>query len=273
MRASDIRVTLTVVVLLALGACSGVIRKPELRDGAPPHRADIGLIPDPEPRAEPPSPGGNTSPYTVMGRTYHVLASAEGYRARGIASWYGSKFHGRATANGEVYDAYAMTAAHRTLPLPTYLRVTNLDNGRKVVVRVNDRGPFREDRIIDLSYAAAYKLGFQETGTARVELEAVGEEPSKQVVKIDESKSSGELNGILLQAGAFRSLAGAERLRAALSMLLETDVFIDRTEGDLAPWYRVRIGPIHDPERVANLRRLVTEASFAMPVVVGTPGQ
>ena len=121
---------------------------------------------------------GNKSPYTVQGRSYEVLDSSSHYRASGIASWYGTKFHGKHTANGEIYNLFGATAAHRSLPLPSYVRVTNLTNERSVLLRVNDRGPFRDDRIIDLSYGAALTLGFAEQGTAPVLVEAVAQSDS-----------------------------------------------------------------------------------------------
>jgi rare lipoprotein A len=129
-------------------------------------------IADARPRSEPLNPGAN-SPYSVLGRKYVPYQSLTPYRQRGIASWYGRKFHGKRTSSGERYDMYAMTAAHTILPIPSYARVTNLSNGRSVVVRVNDRGPFHSDRIIDLSYAAAYKLGYVNAGSTHVEVEAI----------------------------------------------------------------------------------------------------
>lgn len=129
-----------------------------------------------EPRIEQPSRAGNRSSYEVWGKTYQVLPDATGYEKRGTASWYGEKFHGYATSNGEIYDMYKMSAAHRSLPLPTFARVTNLDNGRSVIVRVNDRGPFHSDREIDLSYAAAARLGFLDNGTGSVKVEAINPE-------------------------------------------------------------------------------------------------
>ncbi|HBQ01515.1 MAG TPA: septal ring lytic transglycosylase RlpA, partial [Gammaproteobacteria bacterium] len=116
---------------------------------------------------------GNRSPYTVLGKTYTVLPTERGYSERGVASWYGEKFHGHKTSNGEVFDMYMASAAHKSLPIPSFLRVTNLDNNRSLIVRVNDRGPFHGDRIVDLSYAAAMKLGYAERGTARVHLESI----------------------------------------------------------------------------------------------------
>jgi rare lipoprotein A len=141
------------------------------RDGAPWWDVDVSRIPD----AVPMPHYGNykANPYTVMGKTYYPIRDSRRYSAVGTASWYGTKFHGQATANGEAYDLYGMTAAHKTLPLPSYVRVTNLDNGKSVILRVNDRGPFYSDRIIDLSFAAAKKLGYAESGTARVKVEGI----------------------------------------------------------------------------------------------------
>lgn len=127
---------------------------------------------DPTPIYEPPSRGGNKH-YQVFGKHYQVLSTAKNFTEKGIASWYGKKFHGHLTSNGETYDMFAMSAAHKNLPLPTYVRVTNIENGKQAVVRVNDRGPFHSGRIIDLSYAAAYKLGVTQTGTANVKIEAL----------------------------------------------------------------------------------------------------
>ncbi|GAA0557574.1 septal ring lytic transglycosylase RlpA family protein [Halomonas salifodinae] len=145
-------------------------------DAYPELPPDVSNVPDAVPRIEPRSRGGNRSPYQVWGQSYRVLDDARGYRGAGIASWYGEKFHGYATSNGEIYDMYKMSAAHRSLPLPTYARVTSQDNGRSVIVRVNDRGPFHEDREIDLSYAAAARLGILDAGTGRVTVEAIDPE-------------------------------------------------------------------------------------------------
>lgn len=150
--------------------------RPDYRlDGPPanPGAVDLEAIPDAVPVEEPLASSGNMREYRVFGETYRTLGTSEGYEAEGVASWYGREFHGRATSSGEPYDMYAMSAAHRSLPLPTYLEVTNLDNGRRVVVRVNDRGPFHDDRILDVSYAAAWKLGMIGTGTARVRIRAL----------------------------------------------------------------------------------------------------
>lgn len=149
---------------------AGGLYAPNIRDSAPDELPDVDRIPEPEVVAEPRSRYGNRSPYKVLGKSYRVLDSAEGYDETGIASYYGNKFHGRRTSNLEVYDMYAYTAAHKTLPLPSFARVTNLDNGKSVVVRVNDRGPFHDGRIIDLSLAAAVRIGIQSRGTGRVEV-------------------------------------------------------------------------------------------------------
>ncbi|KJH79311.1 septal ring lytic transglycosylase RlpA family protein [Pseudomonas sp. KSR10] len=144
------------------------------KDGAPWWDVDVSSIPDATPM--PHNGPFKANPYTVLGKTYYPLGDSRNYRATGTASWYGTKFHGQPTANGEKYDLYGMSAAHKTLPLPSYVRVTNLDNGKTVVLRVNDRGPFYSDRIIDLSFAAAKKLGYAETGTARVKVEGIDPE-------------------------------------------------------------------------------------------------
>lgn len=151
----------------------GGLYKPGVPDRRPDHVPRVECIPEPVVTDEPRSPVGNRSPYTVLGKVYHVLDRPDGYVEQGIASYYGTKFHGRRTSNQEVYDMYAFTAAHKTLPLPSFARVTNLENGRSVVVRVNDRGPFHDGRVIDLSYAAAVKLGMVDRGTARVEVRAL----------------------------------------------------------------------------------------------------
>jgi len=158
---------------------AGGLYRPGVPDSTPPQIPDVSCIPEPVVLDEPRSAIGNRSPYTVLGKQYRVLARADGYVERGLASYYGVKFHGRRTSNREIYDMYAFTAAHKSLPLPSFARVTNLDNGKSVVVRVNDRGPFHAGRVIDLSYAAAVRLDMVRQGTARVEVRALtpGAEP------------------------------------------------------------------------------------------------
>ena len=152
---------------------AGGLYKPGVSDSTPDHLPDLDCIREPQVTAEPRSRVGNKSPYSVLGKQYRVLDRVDGYVEQGTASYYGNKFHGRRTSNQEVYDMYAYSAAHKSLPLPSFARVTNLDNGKSVVVRVNDRGPFHEGRVIDLSYAAAVKLGITQRGTGRVEVRAL----------------------------------------------------------------------------------------------------
>lgn len=152
---------------------AGGLYRPGVRDSTPDYVPDVACIPEPLVHDEPRSAIGNKSPYVVLGREYKVLDKVDGYSERGTASYYGAKFHGRLTSNREVYDMYAFTAAHKTLPLPSFARVTNLDNGESVIVRVNDRGPFHDGRVIDLSYAAAVRLGITQRGTGRVEVRAL----------------------------------------------------------------------------------------------------
>ncbi|MFW5815964.1 MAG: septal ring lytic transglycosylase RlpA family protein, partial [Wenzhouxiangella sp.] len=179
------------LLAFALSACSTLTREPgparppgEPADGPPDQALDVARIVPVIPRPEPRSPYGNHSPYTVLGETYEVRPSAAGYRERGLASWYGTKFHGRLTSSGEPYDMHQLTAAHRTLPLPTFAEVRHLETGRTIIVRINDRGPFHPDRIIDLSWAAAVKLGIDQAGTGPVEVRAITfDEPAVAAVR------------------------------------------------------------------------------------------
>jgi len=218
---------------------------------------------DAVPRAEPPSSRGNPSSYTVHGKRYHVRPSNAGFHQRGIASWYGNKFHGRLTSSGEPYDMYKMTAAHKTLRLPAYVRVTNLDNGKSVVVRVNDRGPFVGDRIIDLSYAAAHKIDMTGRGTAPVEIEVVG--PGQATARSNDQGNWrpatlpnarwGE--NVFVQVGAFRdrdnaAAIGARLRRAGLSP-------ITRAEDGLT---RVRVGPFASAAAFDSAVKRLRELGF-----------
>ena len=161
----------SLVLLVACGS-NPPSRYQQAQDSAPRYHKSVGAVSDAVPKIEPRSRGGNKSPYRISGKQYWVMPSSLGYSATGTASWYGSKFHGHLTSNGETYNMFSMTAAHKSLPIPTYVKVTNLNNGRHVIVRVNDRGPFHGDRLIDLSYAAATKLGYAKQGTAPVRIKA-----------------------------------------------------------------------------------------------------
>jgi rare lipoprotein A len=207
------------------------------------------LVPDATPRNEPRSRYGNPPFYDVFGKRYYVMPSSVGYVERGVASWYGPGFHEVRTSTGEPYDMYGMTAAHKTLPLPAYVRVTNLQNGRSIVVRVNDRGPFVGNRIIDLSYTAAAKLDMLRNGTAFVEvraLDAGAPEPGAAAVAANLA--------LFIQAGAFADPANAERLAARLRGGGYGNVFVRENRLAGRTLYRVRIGPVPD---VAEFDRVV----------------
>ncbi len=201
--------------------------------------AEIENIPDPVPRSEPKSARGNPPFYSVFGKRYHVLDSAEGYSERGVASWYGPGFHAASTSNGERYDMYAMTAAHKTLPLPSYVQVTNLKNGKSVVVRVNDRGPFKDGRIIDLSYTAAAKLDMIKAGTTFVEVRAL-----TTMQKAAPPTAPPATSDLYVQAGAFGNEANATRLLGQLRSNGVRNAFVRADEIDGKTLYRVRVGPI-----------------------------
>ncbi|MGI9334397.1 MAG: septal ring lytic transglycosylase RlpA family protein [Gammaproteobacteria bacterium] len=188
-------------ILLALGiliaGCGGTPTRPG-QDGGPGTSVDVSSVPDAVPRVEPRSRRGNPESYVVFGKRYYVMNDAGGYLERGIASWYGKKFHGRTTSSGEIYDMYAMTAAHKSLPLPTYVQVTNLENQRSVVVKVNDRGPFHSNRIIDLSYTAAAKLDIVRRGTGLVEVRAI--DPNVESEPLQVAGSAGAAPGLIAAA-------------------------------------------------------------------------
>lgn len=214
---------------------------------------------------------GNRSPYTVNGRQYQVMASEEGFQQTGLASWYGEKFHGHLTSNGEIFDMYQLSAAHTGLPIPSYARVTNLENQRSIIVRVNDRGPFHNDRIIDLSYAAAYKLGFSDQGTALVHVESMI--PEQQGVILANAPSGNNtvasVNGRYLQAGAFSDLRAAERLSGRLRELTTRPVFIRSVQAQNAQQlHRVRVGPIADQREIERITDMMVAADLGQPYLV-----
>jgi len=229
------------------------------RDEAPDDSPDLANLADAVPREEPVSRYGNPQSYEVFGKRYQTMDTSADYREKGIASWYGTKFHGRATSSGEPYDMYAMTAAHKSLPIPTYVRVTEKRSNKSVVVRVNDRGPFHEGRVIDLSYAAATKLGIHKAGTAEVEVVALAPYQSRnghstkqapQRIVAKRPIAAIPAGNVYLQMGAFSDRDNAERLLRQLDTLIPGRVRVDiQAEG--APLYRVRVGPLADQEMVA----------------------
>lgn len=226
------------------------------RDFAPirPIRAD--QVSDASLRPDPILPHGNTSPYTVNGITYEVLEDYRQYRERGIASWYGGKFTGYETSNGETYDVYQPTAAHKSLPIPSYARVTNLENGKSVVVRVNDRGPFHPDRLIDLSYAAAVKLGYMEKGTAPVEVEVI------EVPGVEDRRDPVYGDYRFIQIGAFGEESSARALQTELQDLVSAPVFISPVDVDGRPMYRVRVGPAEDGRHFLALQQQLQDGGY-----------
>ena len=254
---------LLLVLLVLLAGCSSRTPVGDGGDGAPQRRLDPAAIADAVPRAEPRSRYGNPSSYVVRGKRYYTKSSAAGYTERGIASWYGTKFHGRRTSSGEPYDMYAMTAAHKTLPLPTYVRVKNLRNGRSAVVKVNDRGPFHDNRIIDLSYAAATKLGILGQGTGLVEVTAIDpRRPNQAVAPVPPPATAvaavtpGSAPVMYIQVGAFSSRGNADRLRQRLQGEIEQPVRVEQGTGSGGvPLFRVQVGPLADvdgTDRVAS---------------------
>jgi len=220
-----------------LSGCISLVK--EEQDAAPTGQIDWGRIKPVTPQPEPRSRYGNPDSYEQDGKTYYVLASANDYKRRGVASWYGTKFHGRRTSSGETYDMFKMTAAHKTLPLPTYAKVTNLENGRQIVVKINDRGPFRKNRLIDLSYAAAHKLGMTQAGTARVEVETITFSDN-----VANSSTSPEDKTRFVQVGAYSNHATAQKLAMVLDREIRLPVKITSIWRNGKKLYRVRIGPV-----------------------------
>lgn len=255
------RKSLPILLALFITACSGLHKKGGyFEDDGPPRRAsvDIASIDNAVPRAEPLSKYGNR-PYIVHGKTYYPLKDANGYKERGIASWYGKKFHGRRTSSGEPYDMYAMTAAHKTLPLPSYVRVQNLKNGRSVIVRLNDRGPFVGNRIIDLSFSAATKLGIVGAGTGMVEVAvaaaAATELPDPAPAPTGQTYTAPPR--LYLQVGAFASRENAANLQSRLRAAQLGPIFITREFQGNVRMFRLRVGPLAS---VAESDRLVQRA-------------
>ncbi|WP_085919274.1 septal ring lytic transglycosylase RlpA family protein [Halomonas sp. CSM-2] len=256
-------------------------------DAYPLEPPDVSSVPDAVPRDEPLSRAGNRSTYEVWGKTYHVLPDADGYTKQGLASWYGEKFHGYATSNGEIYDMYKMSAAHRSLPLPTYARVTSERNGQSVIVRVNDRGPFHSDREIDLSYAAAARLGILDEGTGAVTVEAINPEQWQAQRSRNTSRSTpvpdtatasapvtpernrdnppSEPSGgvVYLQIAALGDSQNAQKMRSELSNTISHDVRVNQDD-DI---YRVQVGPVA-ADQESDARKALHDAGFTDVFIV-----
>jgi rare lipoprotein A len=234
-------------------------------DSVPPP-IDVSKLAEPVPKVEPRSRYGNKSPYNVRGKTYRVLPTARGYDKRGIASFYGNKFHGYKTSNLETYDMYAFTAASTTLPLPSYARVTNLENGKSVVVRVNDRGPFHDNRLIDLSYAAAVKIGIWPKGTGLVEVRGI--DPGQRGLELSAPPVVTDGHpGIYLQVGAFADAANADRLAQRLRQADLGAVQVVDSVVDGRRLRRVRVGPLSSVARADEVSRRIEKMGLPQPQV------
>lgn len=261
------RVVLVLLALtIVLSACGG---SPSSDGGPPRASVDVASIPDAVPKVEPQSRYGNPRSYAVYGKRYYPRKTSRGYRERGVASWYGTKFHGRRTSSGEPYDMYAMTAAHKTLPLPTYVRVTNLENQRSVVLRVNDRGPFHANRIIDLSYTAAWKLGVLSKGTGYVEVEALDPRSPRPatLAKTAPSPVTGPVQ-LYLQTGSFSVRANAEQMKWRMQSVSGGPVNIEPVQIGGRTTYRVRVGPIANVTKADRLAQQIADLGLETPHIV-----
>ena len=255
-------------VFAVLTGCTGVAVDPiptgTGQDRAPAlSRAELSQLrqlPNPKVVALEPSATGNRPEYEVWGKTYSVMESAQGYQAEGVASWYGAKFHGRRTSSGEVYDMYRLTAAHRSLPIPVFARVTNLRNGRSTIVKINDRGPFHAERLIDLSFAAAVKLDFHQAGTAPVRIEVL--ERSLEELQQEPEQS------YYLHAGQFSSEDQAQSALGRLASLGNSSVQIIALERG---GFALRIGPIASKPGLNRLQALLIALDIGLPTLV--PGR
>ena len=234
-------------------------------DKAPEGEFDMAKIKELHPVYEPPSAGGNRSPYTVWGKSYTVMPSSKGYREEGVASWYGKKFHGYHTSNGEVYDMYQLSAAHKSLPLPTYVLVTHLGNGKQVLVRVNDRGPFHDDRMIDLSYAAAARLDMLSTGTAPVRVEAIDPVTWNRSLA---SKSNPLKPPVWVQVAALSKKDAADRLGARLERSTghAMNVVSDSVNNRLL--HKVQLGPVQSRSELQKLIEFLAADGFVGPIIL-----
>jgi len=237
-------------------------------DGPAAPAVDVSKLVEPVPKVEPRARYGNNPSYSVLGQNYHLLTDTHGYVERGIASWYGNKFHGYMTSSLEPYDMYAFSAAHKTLPLPTYARVTNLDNGKSVVVRINDRGPFHENRLIDLSYAAAVRIGIWPKGTGLVEVRALDPaHPEAPPPPLPRTVTAQADTHIYLQLGAFGDRANAERVADAARRGGIDHVDIESAGVNGRTVHRVRVGPLADVAAADALTPRIERLGFGPPRV------
>lgn len=244
-------------LVLMLGGC---VHKPTyVRDGAPNYYIDVNKIHNPIPHHLPKSKWGNRD-YYVHGRWYHVLKTARGYNKRGIASWYGTKFQGRLTSTHDRYDLAGMTAASPELPIPCYVRVTNLENSRQIIVRVNDRGPFAANRVMDLSYVAAVKLGYAAHGTALVQVTSID---APNPLRKTRDEFANHRPQLYLQVGAFSYLRNANELRYRLKRITSRHIIIVHHH-----LYLVQIGPLHNVNESDYLQRRLYRGGFGHAMTV-----
>jgi rare lipoprotein A len=239
-------------------------------DGGPAQPAiDVATLVEPTPKVEPRARYGNNPNYSVLGKDYHVVTDSRGYVERGIASWYGNKFHGYMTSSLEPYDMYQFSAAHKTLPLPTYARVTNLDNGKSVVVRINDRGPFHENRLIDLSYAAAVRIGIWPKGTGLVEVRAIDPaHPDATPAPLPKTVTAEAASArIYLQLGAFGDRANADRVASAARKGGIDKVDVEAADVNGRTVHRVRVGPLADVAAADALAPRIESLGLGAPRV------
>lgn len=251
-------------ISFVLIACSSKKSTTE-QDNAPKGSFNHHSVPNAVPKHEPRSPYGNPASYVVFDKRYYLLDTHHGYKERGLASWYGTKFHGRRTSSGETYDMYSMTAAHKTLPIPAYVKVTNLENGKEIIVKINDRGPFHEGRIIDLSYVAALKLDVVKTGTARVEVETIspGYSPSPKP-----ATSTAAPNSMWLQAAAFQEISNANALAEVLRAQMNSEqVVVIEDKAQKQTPYLVHVGPVNGNNEIA-LRQTIYSLTQQEPWLI-----
>jgi len=251
---------------------AGGLYAPHLSDSEPASAIDVDKLVEPTPKSEPMARYGNKSPYTVLGKSYYVLDRSKHYEQQGIASWYGQKFNGRKTSSGEIYSICDFSAAHKTLPLPSYVRVTNKRNGKSVVVRVNDRGPFHEGRIIDLSYVAAIRIGLDKTGTAPVEVELLKsgdsvEPDSRSVVSRNIDKRDGSDAEVSLQFGSFADKENAKRLQDRLQEADIDNVELDKAEVQGQSVWRVQLRTLKN-EQLADIFEKIRQLGLSKPKVI-----
>jgi rare lipoprotein A len=255
------KLLLTLLLIFVTACSTNTGRYQHKNDSKPARIPTVSELIDITPRAEPHSRGGNKKQYTVRGKTYSVLKSAESFSQTGTASWYGKKFHGHLTSNGEIYNMYAMSAAHKNLPLPTYLNVTNNANNKSVVVRVNDRGPFHEDRIIDLSYSAAYKIGMTKTGVANVTITAITDfamPKTKEITKTTHSPIIVTNQRKYIQVFATKNENLADKTAKALQNLYQINTIIPKNNNI----FRVQMGPINDEQQLNKILTSLKKSGY-----------